>query len=156
MEMRNMSQKTEVGEMATAKAKLRKLASTPEALAADRVWKQIEGKLNWDGRYGVLNVAESMLRLGSLTNEEGEYLGKFMGWDVPYFNNIDWENVPSNFLAACVMEEDHGTRILQYAHPAPATAPVFESATSDEIEDFLAGDITFDELRERYPAQEVK
>lgn len=137
--------------MASIKAKLKKMAETPEALASDRVWKRIESKLNYDGRYSLLNPAESMLRFGRLTNEESEYLGRVMGWDIPYHKDVDWEAVPSVFLAECVMREDSGIRALQYVYPAPDKAPVFEAASPEEVEDFLHGDVTFAELQVRYP-----
>ena len=111
--------------MATIKAKLKKMAETPEGLAADRIWQRIENKLNFDGRYAVLNTAESMLRFGQLTNEETKYLGRLMGWDKEYFGGVDWENMSGPFLAECIMLPEKRTmNTLSYAHPAPDRIPV--------------------------------
>lgn len=146
--------------MATVKAKLKEMAETPEALAADGLWKRIESKLNFDGRYSLLNPAESMLRFGRLTNEESEYLGRLMGWDVEYFGGVDWSNCPPPFLAECLMLTEKRTmNTLSYAYPSPERKPVFDMAEksgSDDIVDFLSGDLSFGELQERYPAQEAK
>lgn len=144
--------------MATAKAKLEKLkrmTETPEAQAANRTWQRIEQKLNYDGRYSLLNQAESMLRFGRLTNEESEYLGRVMGWDAEYFNGIDWNAASSAFIAECLMlPEKRIMNTMSYAHPSPDRKPVFDAAKPEDIEDFLGGDITFEELKERYPVQE--
>jgi hypothetical protein len=145
--------------MATIKAKLKKMAETPEAAAADRVWQQIEQKLNYDGRYSLLNPVESMLRIGRLTNQESEYLGRVMGWDVPFYKGIDFENVPTPFLAECLMlPEKRIMNTLCAVHPSPERKPVIEAAEKDaesgNYEAFLAGDISFDDLVKIYP-QEV-
>lgn len=145
--------------MATIKAKLKEIAETPEALAADRVWKQIESKLNFDGRYPLLNPAESMLRFGRLTNEEAEYLGRVMGWDKKFFNGVDWDAASSAFIAECLMlPEKRIMNTMSFAYPSPDRKPVFDAAeasasSSGDIEDFLGGDISFDELQQKYPAQ---
>ncbi len=149
--------------MATAKAKLEKLkkiSETPEAQAADRTWQRIEQKLNYDGRYSLLNPAESMLRFGRLTNEESEYLGRVMGWDAEYFNGVDWNAASSAFIAECLMlPEKRIMNTMSYVHPSPDRKPVFnaaEKSNSGDIEAYLSGDLTFDELATMYPAQEVK
>lgn len=145
--------------MATSKTKLKEITETPEAAAADQVWQRIESKLNFDGRYPLLNLAESMLRFGRLTNEESEYLGRYMGWSKEFHAGIDWDSVPSNFLAACLeLPEKRRLNTLCGAFPCPERKAVVEASEKDSgsgnYEAFLAGELSFDELAKIYP-QEV-
>ncbi len=141
--------------MANAKQKLKELAKSPEGLAAGKMLARIEQKLNFDGRYSALNPAESMLRFGRLSNEESEYLGRFMGWDEEFHGGIDWANVSTPLLSECVMlNGGRAINVLSYVHPSPSRIPVFDAAEKSEsgdIEAYLSGDLTFDELAERYP-----
>lgn len=131
---------------------LQKIEDTPEAQKARRLMESIERKLNYDGRYSVLTRFETGSRFAKLTNEELEYLGRLNGWDEPYYNHIDWEAVPDNFLAACI-EIDHGMRALQSLYPSPDIKPVIDAANKknpDDITDFLQGFLTLGDLQAKY------
>ena len=139
------------------KAKFKEIAGTSEAIVADRMLKRIEDKLNFDNRWNTLGLAETMLRLGRLTNSESEYLGRYMDWDSPFHGGVNWDEVPTNFLAACLeLSEKRIFNTLAAVYPAPERRPVIETAEKDKdhtsYESFLAGDLTFDELAELYPA----
>jgi hypothetical protein len=129
---------------------LKQVAETPEALAADKIWRRIEDKLNYDQRFHALGMAESMLRIGRLSNVESEFLAKVKGWDAPYYGGIDWDEVPSAFIAACLeLPEKRIFNVLSYCHPAPERKPIFDVAESfpELVENFLSGELTFDELK---------
>lgn len=132
--------------MATiTKADLDNIENTPEARRARRLMESIEQKLNHDGRYHLLTQFESGSRYGKLTSEELEYLGAINGWDRPYYNEIDWDNVPTPFLAAC-LEHPHGTNVLQHCNPSPAIKPLMEALGVEDTESFLRGEITLSQI----------
>jgi hypothetical protein len=134
------------------KTEIKKIESTPEVLIAQRLEASINQKLNFDGRWNNCFTTEAVMRLGTLTREESDFYGRFNGFDQPYFNEIDWDAVPTPFLAACC-EIDHGTRALQSVFPAPSLKAVIDAANAtapDDITDFLQGVLTLDQLREKY------
>ncbi len=136
------------------KAEVKKIESTPEARIAKRLEDSINQKLNFDGRWHTCFNSEGVLRLSTLTREESDFLGRMMGWDQPYFNDVDWDAVPTPFLAAC-MEIGHGMRALQSCYPAPDLQPVMDAANEqnpDDITAFLQGELTLDDLKQRYTA----
>lgn len=134
---------------------LKQIGETPEAKAATEMEQIIENKLNHDGRWPMLNPAESMLRLGRLTNHEAAFLGRLMGWDTPYYNGVDWAKVPVPFLAECVMREDEGMTLLRECYPAPGAELVNWQIVPEVALDALRdNEITLAELGERYPLQE--
>lgn len=126
-------------------ADLNNIENSPEAKRARRLMESIEQKLNFDGRYSVLTQFECGSRFGKLTNDELDYLGKLHGWDGPYHLNIDWDNVPSNFLAVCI-EHPHGINVLQHCNPAPNIKPLIEALSIDDSEAFLRGEYSLTQL----------
>lgn len=124
---------------------LNSIEDTPEIRRARRLVESIENKLNFDGRYSVLTQFEAGSRFGKLTNDELDFLGKFHGWDQPYYLYIDWDNVPSNFLAACI-GHPHCTNVLQRCHPAPAIKPLIEALSVDDSEAFLRGEYSLEQI----------
>lgn len=142
--------------MTTAKSKLKKLSETPEGRAADRTWQKINQKLNYDGRWSVLGHIEGQSRMAKLYPSELEYLGRLQGWDTEYYGGVDWDAVPTSFLAACMeLPDKRQFNTLCAVFPAPDRKRVIDASEQDpdhsNYEDFLGGDITFDELQERYP-----
>jgi hypothetical protein len=134
------------------KTDLDNIESTPEAKLARQLQESVEQKLNFDGRWNSCFTSEAVMRLGTLTRKESDFYGRLNGFDQPYFNEIDWDTVPTPFLAACC-EIDHGTRALQSVFPAPSLKPVIDAANAtapDDITDFLQGVLTLDQLREKY------
>ncbi|MGE0917926.1 hypothetical protein [Trichlorobacter lovleyi] len=131
------------------KAEIKKIEATPEARISKHIEENIEQKLNYDGRWHTCLTSEGISRLSTLTREESDFLGRTMGWDQPYYNEVDWENVPTPFLAACC-EIEHGMRALQLNNPAPSLKPLIDRITSDDEADFLQGVITLDQLKAKY------
>lgn len=86
--------------------------------------ESIERKLNAGGAEA-LSFREIIARLGSLTDEEFNFLGHRMGWDREYFDGVDWNAVPSKTLALAaigrLLMDD-----LRAMYPAPATADLEE------------------------------
>lgn len=139
------------------KTELKKIKDeSPVAEFIERMEAAIERKLNHDGRWLVLNPILSQMRLGTLTNKELEYFGKQRGFGDPFCGGVDWDAASDIFLSECLLlPQKRSMNTLSYAHPSPDRKPVFDAANPEDIADFLAGDITFDELQ-RYPKQEGK
>lgn len=104
--------------MAT-KDDLAKLNENCEVARVKRLEESITMKLNFDGLYG-MHPAIDLVRMGSLTREESDFLGRLAGWDNPYFRGIDWERVPTPMLAAAAISTDDSMiDMLRSLYPAP-------------------------------------
>ncbi|MBK5275158.1 MAG: hypothetical protein JJE30_08910 [Desulfuromonadales bacterium] len=109
-------------------------------------------KLNFDGRYAVLHPLESQSRFAKLTNNELEFLGRIMGWSVPYYRGVDWDTVPPAMLAEAIMHPD-GVGLLQSLYPAPTGADQvnWEEVSEDELHLVATNKTTIKELQGKYP-----
>lgn len=115
-------------------AELKKIKGNAEVERIKRMEQSIEKILNYDGRWAVCHPMKGLLRLTQLTNAESDYLGRKMGWDIPYYGGVDWDKVPTNFLAACAASPD-GMDWLRLLYPAPAqeASDRTESTATDRI-----------------------